>query len=326
LRPFFPAIVRRPSPVNTMPSILSTLALFSLPFLALSQSGNDGYSGYRLDVRADGDDSAVNYETENTRTSNVSALSVTPDVLLNASVHVGEIFIGVDNLTAKINLDAQVLSLLQFNAGVDLSIEKVSLLIQNVTAKVYLEARLGNLVHMISDVLDSIDLNPVIAELGNGLGSIVGDAADLVGDVAGGLTGGSNSTTNAKRDLDFHQFDLLHNILYSVNNFEGNTNKRRVLAQNGDIVEQTLNNNGVISGTVVVGDYLSSMRFNGFNESVTFHGQEVWEEEYVYEPFAGLYSISGVFKSKSTGAVVGTQLLAEARGGGNANIGNELKA
>jgi hypothetical protein len=36
-----------------------------------------------------------------------------------------------------------------------------------------------------------------------------------------------------------------------------------------------------------------------------------------------LYSISGIFKNKSNGEVVGTQLLAEARGGGSASIGNE---
>ncbi|OAL03470.1 hypothetical protein IQ06DRAFT_291258 [Phaeosphaeriaceae sp. SRC1lsM3a] len=324
-----------------MPSILSTIALLSLPFSAIAQSANDGYSGYKLDVRQEADDGSVLYETDNTKTSNVTALDPTPDVLLNASVHVGEIFIGVDNLTAKINLDAQVLKLLEFNAGVDLSIDKVALTIQNVTAKVYLEARLGNLVKMVGDVLDSIDLNPVIAELGNGLGSIVGDVGDLVGNIGDGLGGGSGSgngtsggngtssggNANAKRDNDFHQFDLLNNILYSINNFEGNTNKRVVLAQNGDIVEQTINNYGTISGQSVIGDYLMSMRFNGFNESVTYKGQEVWEEEYIYEPFAGLYSISGIFKSKSTGAVLGTQLLAEARGGGNANIGNveELK-
>jgi hypothetical protein len=64
-------------------------------------------------------------------------------------VHVGEIHIEVQNLTAKINLDAQVLQLLSFNAGVDLSIDRVNLLIQNVTAKVILEARLANLVLMI---------------------------------------------------------------------------------------------------------------------------------------------------------------------------------
>lgn len=301
-----------------MRSILSTVTLLSLPFLAVCQ---DGYSGYKLDIREDGDPLAVLYETENTA-ANVSALVPEPDVMLNASVHVGEIFIGVDNLTAKINLDAQVLQLLQFNAGVDLSIDKVSLLIQNVTAKVYLEARLGNLVKMIGDVLDSIDLNPIIAELGNGLGTIINDTAGLVGHIGDGLNN-DTAQAKAKRDLDFHQWDLHNNILYSINNFEGNAHKRRVLAQNGDIVEQTLNNNGLISGTTVVGDYLKNMRFNGFNESVTFKGAEVWEEEYIYEPFAGLYSISGVFKSKSTGEVVGTQLLAEARGGGSADIGNE---
>jgi hypothetical protein len=304
-----------------MRSILSTITLLSLPIIAIGQSANDGYSGYKLDVRQDAGADGVLYETANTKSNNVSALSPTPDVLLNASVHVGEIFIGVDNLTAKINLDAQVLQLLQFNAGVDLSIEKVSLTIQNVTARVYLEARLGNLVTMISDVLDSIDLNPVIAELGNGLGSIINDTAGLVGDVGSGLVG--NGSTNAKRDIDFHQFDLRNNILYSINNFEGNASKRRVLSQNGDIVEQTINNHGTVSGEHVVGNYLQNMRFNGFNESVTYKGQEVWEEEYIYEQFAGLYSISGVFKSKSTGAVVGTQLLAEARGGGSADIGNE---
>ncbi|KAI8931159.1 hypothetical protein NX059_011512 [Plenodomus lindquistii] len=304
--------------------LLSTLTLLSLPLSAVCQ---DGYTGYKLDVRQDGDPAAVLYETENTKTSNVSALNPVPDVLLNASVSVGEIFVGVDNLTAKINLDAEVLTLLQFNAGVDLSIDQVTLLIQNVTAKVYLEARLGNLVKMISDVLDSIDLNPVIAELGNSLGSIINDTAGLVGDVAGGLTGTNNDTSSAaakqKRDMDFHQWDLRNNILYSVSNFQGNTHKRRVLAQNGDIVEQTLDNGGVISGQVVVGDYRKNMRFNGFNESVVYKGEQVWEEEYVYEPFAGLYSISGVFKSMSDGEVVGTQLLAEARGGANANIGNE---
>lgn len=306
-----------------MKSILSLAATLSLPLFALAQSG---YSGYKLDVRQDGGQDGVLYETDNTKVpSNASALSPIPDVMLNASVHVGEIFIGVDNLTAKINLDAQVLQLLQFNAGVDLSIDKVSLTIENVTAKVYLEARLGNVVAMIGDVLDSIDLNPVLAELGNGLGSIINDTAGLIGNVGGGLIG-NGSTSKSKRDIDIHQFDLMHNILYSVNNFEGNTNKRRVLAQNGDIVEQTLNNNGIISATTVVGNYLQNMRFNGFNKTVHYHGQEVWEEEYIYEPFAGLHSISGIFKSKMTGAVIGTQLLAEARGGGNVNIGNELKA
>jgi len=312
-------------------AIIATL----LPCVVFGQlADSDGYTGYKLDIRDDGDPLAVLYETENT-TPNVSALFPEPDVLLNASVHVGEIYIGVDNLTAKINLDAQVLSLLSFNAGVDLSIDKVSLLIQNVTAKVYLEARLTNLVSTVSDVLDSIDLNPVIAELGNGLGSIINDTAGLIGDVTDGLGSGSDSGANstspsssgssaaAKRAEDLMQFDLRNNILYSTNDFSGNTHTRRVLAQNGDIVEQKLNNYGSISNERVVGNYQQSMRFSGFNESVVFKGEEVREEEYVYEPFKGLFSVVGVFKDKTTGEVVGTQLLAEARGGGSATIGTE---
>jgi hypothetical protein len=312
-------------------TLVALTALFSSAVLG-QVADNDGYTGYKLDIRDDGDPESVVYETANTP-SNSSVLAPEPDVMLNASVHVGEIFIGVDNLTAKINLDAKVLSLLTFNAGVDLSVDKVALTIQNVTAKVYLEARLGNLVKMVSDVLDSIDLNPIIAELGNGLGEVIGEAGDLVGDAVDGLVGnggssdsGNGSTSAAtKRAVDLMQFDMLNNILYSTNDFSGNTNKRRVLAQNGDIVEQTLNNYGSVSGERVVGNFEKNMRFNGFNESVTFKGQEVWEEEYIYEPFRGLFSISGVFKNKSTGAVVGTQLLAEARGGGSATIGNVEK-
>ncbi|KAF2731641.1 hypothetical protein EJ04DRAFT_514406 [Polyplosphaeria fusca] len=303
-------------------TILSLITFLLLPLLAHSQiSDSDGYSGYKLDIRQDGDPLAVVYETENTQ-NNVSSSFPPPDVFLNASVHVGEINIEVQNLTAKINLDAQVLQLLSFNAGVDLSIDRVQLLIQNVTARVLLEARLENLVLMVNDTLSSIDLNPIIAELGNGLGTIINDTGNLIG----GLTGDENA--NAKRSLDLFQFELENNILYSVNDYTGNAHTQRVLAQNGDIVERTLDNNGRVSMYKVTGSYLTDMRFNGFNQTVTFHGQEVWEEEYVYEPFAGLYAISGIFLDKNNGSVVGTQLLAEARGGGSSTIGatEELKS
>lgn len=237
-----------------------------------------------------------------------------------ASVHVGEIHIEVQNLTAKINLDAQVLKLLSFNAGVDLSIDRVNLLIQNVTAKVLLEARLANLVLMINDTLSSIDLNPVIAELGNGLGTIINDTGSLIGDITGGGSGSSNTKRSA---IDLQQFQLANNILYSIDDYSGNTHTNRILAQNGDLIDQKLDNSGRVSGSKVVGNYMQNMRFNGFNESVEFKGQQVWEEEYVYEPYAGLIAISGIFKSKSSGNVVGTQLIAEARGGGSATIASK---
>lgn len=299
--------------------------LFLVPFLVVAQSieDDDGYTGYKLDVRQNNDPLGVLYETEGTKTSNVSNSFPEPDVFLNASVHVGEINIEVQNLTAKINLDAQVLQLLSFNAGVDLSIDRVFLLIQNVTAKVLLEARLANLVLMINDTLSSIDLNPIIAELGNGLGTIINRTGELIGDLDG-----DEANAKAKRGIDLWHFELENNILYSVNDYSGNTHTNRILAQNGDIVEQTLDNNGRVQGTRTVGSYLKDMAFNGFNHTVTYKGQEVWELEYVYKPFPGLYAISGIFVDKSTEQVVGTQLLAEARGGGSSTIGavEELKA
>ncbi|KAF2684448.1 hypothetical protein K458DRAFT_477696 [Lentithecium fluviatile CBS 122367] len=304
-------------------SIVSFFTLFLLSTVAVCQiEDRDGYTGYKLDIRQDGDPLAVVYETENTQ-NNVSSSIPEPDVYLNASVHVGEINIEVQNLTAKINLDAQVLQLLSFNAGVDLSIGKVQLLIQNVTARVLLEARLANLVLMINDTLSSIDLNPIIAELGSGLGSIINDTGNLIGDLTE-----EDSSAAKKRSLDLFQLELENNILYSVNNFEGKTHTNRILAQNGDIVDQKLDNNGRISETKVVGSYLKDMKFNGFNQSLTWKEQEVFEEEYVYTPYTGLMAISGVFKSKSSGEVVGTQLLAEARGGGSASIAatEELKS
>lgn len=107
---------------------------------------DDGYIGYRLDQRGD-PESAV-YETAETNTDADSILPTDPDVYLNASVSVGEIYIEVDNITAKVNLQADVLNLLHFSAGVDASIDRVRLTIQNVSAKVLLEARLENVVTM----------------------------------------------------------------------------------------------------------------------------------------------------------------------------------
>lgn len=124
------------------------LGLFTLS-VSCAQHGSrqdDGYIGYHLEQRGD-PESAV-YETAETNTDVDSILPSDPDVYLNASVSVGEIDIEVDNITAKVNLQADVLNLLHFTAGVDASIDRVKLTIQNVSAKVLLEARLENVVQM----------------------------------------------------------------------------------------------------------------------------------------------------------------------------------
>jgi hypothetical protein len=130
---------------------MTVLPLSTTTFVQAQNSTESGYIGYSLS--AAGDPPSAIYSTCS-RPSNISTTVPEPDVYLNASVHVGEIDIAVSNLTAKINLDALVLELLKFNAGVDLAIDRVSLLIANVSAEVMLEARLANLVLMINNILD----------------------------------------------------------------------------------------------------------------------------------------------------------------------------
>ncbi|KAG9233901.1 hypothetical protein BJ875DRAFT_30020 [Amylocarpus encephaloides] len=228
------------------------------------------YIGYNLTQSGD-PDSAV-YDTAGTP-SNSSTTFPEPDVYLNATVHVGEISLLVTNITAKVNLQAEVLSLLSFNAGVDASIDRVRLLIQNVDAHVILEARLANLLSMITNVLDSIDLNPIIATLGQSVGEIVNTTTGAV--------------TGATSAIERRSYELEHNVLYSINDYSGNTHTNRILAQDGSVVDQKLDNHGVVSSTKTVGSYLTDMTFNGYNESVS-RGGATRLVEYVYEPFVGL--------------------------------------
>lgn len=284
-------------------SVFCTLATF---VTSQTIASDDGYTGYSLSVTGDGD-SAV-YETANTDTSNGTA-TTPPDVFLNATVHVGEIDITVSNLTAKINIDAQVLSLLQFNAGVDLSINRVALTISNVSARVELEARLENLVLMINETLNSIDLNPIIATIGSDVDNLVNNTLG-----AGGDSGSS--------DLSARSFQLDEGILYSVNDYSGNAHTNRILTQSGDIVDQSLHNDGSVYGSEVVGSYWHDMTFTGHERSVVYNGENVRELEYSYTPFNGLSVIAAIFVD-TQGNVVGTRVLSELEGGGSSTIAND---
>lgn len=295
-----------------MPSLLRTilLVLVSATTLIRSQSftsSDSGYAGYSLGLTGDRD-SAV-FETDETDTAATSATVPPPDVFLNASLSVGEIQIIVENLTAKVNIDAQVLSLLTFNAGVDVSIGKVNLTIENITAKVLLEARLGNLAAMISDVLDSIDLNPLIASLGSDLTTI-----------ASGVGTALNDTTSilATRGM---QFEIDSNILYSINDYSGNTHTNRILEHDGSIVDQFLDNDGNVHAQKTIGNYTNTMTFTGHNISTVVGGQNVQLLEYRYTPYHGFNVISAIYIDAAN-KVVKTRVLSETSAGGTSTIGN----
>lgn len=273
-----------------MPSFLRHLVFVTITTFVGAQSGGSGYSGYSLS--RSGDAGSIGYNND----SSVAGQGPVPDVYLNASVSVGEIGITVDNLTAKINLDAQVLKLLQFNAGVALSIDRVSLLIQDVKAEVLLEARLGNLVRMIDDTLNSIDLNPILATVGQVVGSIVNTTV-------GSLTGNTPLTPRSYQ-VDNHENDLL----YSINDYDGKPHTHRVLTRSGTIIDQFLDQLGHIDHQQVVGSYLSVMTFNGYNESVVVNGQDVYELGYVYAAFDGLGVVSFIYVD-AAGVVVSAQVV-----------------
>lgn len=302
---------------------------FSLVVLLLSSSltaaqlssetsdDNGGYIGYHLDQRGDPEDTI--YITDNTNTANSSSSSSgdstgsiydasnPPDVYLNASVSVSEIDIEVDNITAKVTLDAQVLSLLDINAGVDVSINRVALTIQDVVAKVELEARLGNILLMIGDVLDSLDLNPVLATLGTDLTTIINDTT-------------STLESDLKKRGQQESFVLDDNILYSINSYAGDTHTNRILAQDGSIFNQMLDNDGHVTGHKVVGSYSSSMTDTGHSHTYTTKsGQTVTVKEYAYAPFPGLSVISAIFFNEA-GQVVATKVLSEGTAGGTSTV------
>jgi hypothetical protein len=294
-----------------MSLLLRGLGLLLLVVVPIHCQSSSIYSVTNYTLTQTGDPDSVVYDTSGTH-ANVSVTIPEPDVFLNASVHVGEIDLLVANLSAKINLDAEVRSLLKFNAGVAAQVDRVQLVIQNITAYAHLEARLENLVLMINDVLNSLDLNPVLATLGQ-------DVGNLVNQTVGGLTGGSGGSGGNLTARSIDEFPLSENILYSVNNYEGNTHTNRVLFPNGDIVDQELDNDGQVHSQSVVGTYATEMSFNGFNQSVTIDGQYLRELEYNYAPIPGLSIVAAVFQDAS-GKVVKARVLAEARGGGYSTI------
>ena len=93
-----------------------------------------------------------------------------------------------------------------------------------------------------------------------------------------------------------------------------------MLTQSGSIVDQSLDDNGHITGEKTVGNYLSDMSFNGYELDVTKNGKAVKEREYVYEPFPGLSVVSAVYVD-GEGSVLGTLVLVESSGGGSSTVG-----
>jgi hypothetical protein len=133
-----------------------------------------------------------------------------PDVLLDVpELRVDEISLEVEDLRARVALQADVLQLLKLHVGVEAELGRVQLTIKGVEAQALLKVRLDNVARIIDRVLTTIDNSPdmverlieqvgeategigagasqALGELGAGAGSAVEEAGSAVGEVSRG--------------------------------------------------------------------------------------------------------------------------------------------
>ncbi|MGB3681018.1 MAG: E3 binding domain-containing protein [Rubrobacteraceae bacterium] len=110
------------------------------------------------------------------------------DVTLDVpTLNVEEARLQVDNLRAKISLQAELADMVKINVGVDAFLEKVELDLKGLEAQATLKANLENVRDILGRTLDSMDNNPdlidSLAQLsGNSGNTLEGDATDLDGE------------------------------------------------------------------------------------------------------------------------------------------------
>ncbi len=85
------------------------------------------------------------------------------DVILEVpELSVDSIGLTVENVRAKVSLNANAVNLVQLTAGVDVGIRKVQLGIVGVYGEVYLYADLDNVARIVDRVVQTLDRNPKI--------------------------------------------------------------------------------------------------------------------------------------------------------------------
>ncbi|KAK5168887.1 uncharacterized protein LTR77_006196 [Saxophila tyrrhenica] len=210
-----------------------------------------------------------------------SATDSAPDVYLNVpKLHVGRIELDVENLSADINLNANVAQLVKINAGVQLGISKVNITIADVDAELDLIVRLGNLVEIVGRVFESLDLNPLLINTING---VTGLLDDVIGEVDGLL----GSITQGGKTLSF----LVDNL--------------------GNIVQEV---GGVSS---IVGNYAQNMTLVA--DSAKDLGQGLTQKTFSYGPLDALVNIVFNKAGQIVQAAVEKTAKGSSSGGGSAS-------
>jgi len=104
------------------------------------------------------------------------------DVVLDIpNLCVNRLFLKVDTVTAKLNLNARVANLVRIDAGADVLIGNVDLTIQGVRAQALLLVDLDDVVYIVDQTLTFVDNHPeIVQQLGSTLQNTVGAVGGLV--------------------------------------------------------------------------------------------------------------------------------------------------
>jgi hypothetical protein len=100
-----------------------------------------------------------------------------PDVHLDVQrLHVDRLDLKVDDLAARVALQAHILDLLRLDVGVDATLSGVSLEFDGVDAQAELDVRLEHLTTIVDRVMSTLDRNPqLLANLVQQLGATVNE-------------------------------------------------------------------------------------------------------------------------------------------------------
>jgi hypothetical protein len=159
------------------------------------------------------------------------------DVVLDVpNLCVERVFLKVDSLTAKLNLNAAISNLVRVTAGADVLVGNVDLTIQDARARVLLLIDLDNVVHIVDHTLTFIDNHPeIVAQLGSTLNNVGGAVGGVAGEVVGAVRGLLMSTTRLAN---------------------GNTLQHLVDQTTGRLIDRTLDAAGKVLGDRALGTVL----------------------------------------------------------------------
>jgi pyruvate/2-oxoglutarate dehydrogenase complex dihydrolipoamide acyltransferase (E2) component len=154
---------------------------------------------YRFAQNVNGDETAAEREYRSYATSDdPAAAGQDPDVLLDVPVvKVDRIHLKVEELEARVSLNAKVLDLVTLDVGVDVHLGKLEIEIEGVEAQALVKVRLDHVAAIVDRTLTTIDRNPelvkslgqAIEDVGQGAGQTLGEAGEAVEDVGEGAEG-----------------------------------------------------------------------------------------------------------------------------------------